>query len=651
MISFPNLEPRLPPVGYFDVHPNQGVRYVSQDGDDANDGYSVRSPKFTFLAAFDSLPANGGIIYVIGDVHVGGEVPSQGIRLGDGLQATYPGARATKKLMVKSLGGSARTGLFSGPVSRIIPGRPGDVTRPSDRFDVGLWIANTSTPMIWEGIMFEDYTVPFRLAVSMDPLGDPDALVNATRGLAAQVNLSWFVDCTFQCPDDGFPGRDTGPCIDEGYNIFCYFINCVANNNGSQDFLSDRAAGWLVKPAQGSAPISTRRCRGANGGVKYYNGPSSWGVYIDDYLVEGHGNDLPPIVKLIGCDGAGQGYINGAGGADSSNQPMAVDTVDSPSMPPGSLTVLSCGTLVVGPALVNGGYFGNASVSPPPPVSGQIALLGRKFWGESDIARFNTPIITNRFRNMIPMRSGPQGLSGPVVNPPDVGVPSSNRVWTSAGASGGGDVINAPIADRLGGTNAIRIGTNDGNESYQPLFAFLVDAAAGDAFIAGAWIRSSAAYIHQAFDLNITGGAGTTTRKFVDHGQPEYSTDGQWQFVWAYTQVLTATGGATVACNFGIHADPGVDVDVDGRFLINIKAGTISPFEFATLVQNLTSYVQGPLGAASSQPGQMIIAQGGLGTANSLTATGPVGTIVAKEPAYDGEGTLIGYRPIYDTIT
>lgn len=44
-------------------------------------------------------------------------------------------------------------------------------------------------------------------------------------------------------------------------------------------------------------------------------------------------------------------------------------------------------------------------------------------------------------------------------------------------------------------------------------------------------------------------------------------------------------------------------------------------------------------------------AVGGYALSNTVTATGPVGSIVAKEPVFDASGTALGFRPIYGSIT
>jgi len=48
---------------------------------------------------------------------------------------------------------------------------------------------------------------------------------------------------------------------------------------------------------------------------------------------------------------------------------------------------------------------------------------------------------------------------------------------------------------------------------------------------------------------------------------------------------------------------------------------------------------------------QRITLVGQLATDQAVSASGPVGTIVAKLPIHDAAGDLLGYLPVYDGIT
>jgi hypothetical protein len=310
------------------------------------------------------------------------------------------------------------------------------------------------------------------------------------------------------------------------------------------------------------------------------------------------------------------------------------------------LTVIGPGQTVNGPAFIAGGYDANARNlgETPPYGKGQIAIIGNKIIGDTDSGRFNTGVLTNRFYNMVPQRDGSQGIVGNVINPPDIDH-SSNRVWTQAGSTGSG-TVNAPVTDRMGSSRGIRISSNNGSNSFQRLFSTVQNAAAGDIWICGGWIRTAIAPDVSPLDFTLTSFAGTST--FAGDSSnlsPANTTDGQWQWCWAWAQALTASGGATVVVNFVAQATASKAIDLDPTyFCCKIPAGTISAFDLGQILQNLACYVQAPLGVATTQPGQMLIAQGGLGVGNSIATSGHTfGGATNAIEIFDNFGNSLGW--------
>lgn len=85
-----------------------------------------------------------------------------------------------------------------------------------------------------------------------------------------------------------------------------------------------------------------------------------------------------------------------------------------------------------------------------------------------------------------------------------------------------------------------------------------------------------------------------------------------------------------------VYVDPAVvGVDVNGLLI------TVGDKEGAGVGTNMTI----------DNSANLISFMGELGTDQTVSASGPVGTVVAKLPIKNLAGTLIGYIPIYGTIT
>jgi hypothetical protein len=632
------------------IYDRDHVRFCAPYGNNANDGYDGwRYPKETFLAAYDSLPSTGGVIYVMDGTYVGGEVHGQGVWLTGG--TLYPGWRKTKKVAVYGFGGSV--GQFSFPTARILAGQPGVSGRPNQRFDVGLWITeNNDDTMLWNNVSFKEYDISLRLAVNGNPALDPDA--PAQRGSAQTTALINFNQCAFISPDS-YSGRDGGPGCDIGYVIWIFFNQCVSNVNREQDRLSDRRAAWLVKPGDGTSQLYWNQVRSAQGGIKYYNGASTWSFAAEDLLMEGDGNPLPPAVWLIGINTFGQGYIRSCFGADGPGGSADI-VIDSPGphFDPGQLIIENQPSPPQGSASTSLNYApctisGIDASNTVPIVSSAAARFQQgywagKLWADSDIARNSSPVITNRVNNLVPQHDGAGGTVGPVINPPAI-EHSSDRVWTqqNVDATGGGTCVDSPVGDQLGSTNAIQISTNSGSQAYQRLWYAGRFVSAGDYFVGGAWVRYPAGVGALPLSVNITTYSGTIT--FQNHGdevKPAFAGDGNWFFISGWTKVLTATPGAIALVNYVAFADPSHPLIIDRHFLYHIPASQMTENEVSALIQNLPgSFVQGPLGFATTQPEQGLIIQGAFASGDLRTPVSLAAT-VAHMPVYDAQGDLVG---------
>jgi hypothetical protein len=178
----------------------------------------------------------------------------------------------------------------------------------------------------------------------------------------------------------------------------------------------------------------------------------------------------------------------------------------------------------------------------------------------------------------------------------------------------------------------------------------------------GCWMRSGTAPVSNTplfIQFSPVSGAPTFTDPTPTALNFASDASGQGQWQWAKSQVtcLTASGGNTVSVGMHIQINPSQPVDIDATaslwptaVAIKIPAGTLSAFELANVFQNLDSFVQAPLGVASTRAGQMLIAQGGLGIGNAVSATTP-GSVVKKVQIFDNFGNSLGYLPVYSSIS
>jgi hypothetical protein len=642
----------LPPAGYFDAHVDNKARYAADYGDDANDGYSWRSPKKHILAAYDELP-NGGSMYIMDNTYVGGEVPGQGIWLTD--SATIPtGWRRAKKCNWYGIGGAQA--LFSFPMARVLRGRAGDVTKPGVRFDVGIWITNNNgNSMTFNNLLWKDFSIGCRIGCTDDPMADPDVV----RGSAYTAAMILFNQCTFTS-DGGGSDIGEGPRVDMGYFLWVYFNQCCAVTYPEiASMTSDRRALWLVKPSDGTSMFQLQNCRGAHGGVVYQNGPSTWGFNVTDLLVESNGQPLPTLFKATGLNNFGNGYLNNITSADDaggSDPRIVIET--SPGFLPTSLVVTNCPGIISPTVVMGVDSSSDQSLEVTPAGLGQMGFIGGRIIGNTDIARFAGPVISNRYENLVPQRASADGASGAAVNPTAL-QHETNRIWTQSGVidgGGGGSVVDSPIGDHQGGTNGIQISTSNTSETYQRLYFSYKDVTAGDYFIIGAWMRHPNGYAGgTSLSLTLTNGDLSVIDGHLYDASGELHTQykglNEWVWVQGYSKVLSLGVTTQALVNAVVKAIDGHPVQFSGATLLHLRAADINANEIGELLQNMQPFLQVPKGWASTQPGQKLLAHGGLAVGNIEGIDNAIPKIAQKQmKIYDQRGTFKGYVEIKQEI-
>lgn len=660
---------RLPPVGYFGARAGLLNMYVdTADGDDANDGKDWRTAKKYVMSAALAMPT-GGTIHIMDGAYAGGPVQGQGIWLAGGVTAhpewgfadLAPGGPHAPFNLIGYAGPQAFVQqAFVG--ARIFPGKPTDVSRPSDRRQVGLWITNNSgSPVCAYGLSFKDeFPIGIRLGCNPDPAANPDT----DRGSAYTTATVRIVQCNVERDSDG--GRDAGPCLDMGYCLWTHIEDCAFISSTDAARGSDRRACILVKPSDGSTELRVYRCRGAQGGIIYEGGASTWGFEIQGWDIEGPGI-LPPAFLGRGLGLAGFGILNSIHQNDgSTGSDHCIVVQGDGSMVPTQLIIMASDRDVVGPACIFGakGQAGGSITNSGNTLAagGCYGMTDNKVIGDHDGHRMSEPVFSNRFRNLIPQHLNADGETGGVVDQPNGS--SNTRLTGRHGAVVPGVLgtwVNADVKDHRGGIDAWQLDSSNGSPTTNFLFQGVNTYADGDTFIFGVWVRfpnelSLSASTWGRVGLTQSGGGGTTRRRNLnangdillnDHGKKEW----QWYSGWIQ-KVSNAGGSGTWTANFTITATAANPVIYDGACIVRVNTSAEDDNEISAVQQAMRSYLQIPAGAgATTALYQKLLAQGGLGVGNAAAATVAVGTLVKKVEIFDGSGVSIGFVPVYSTIT
>jgi hypothetical protein len=652
------------------------VQYVAPWGDDSNDGQDgFRYPKKTLLAAWDFAFAKYGAceFHVADGTHVGGanqwspvgtvSVPGQGLWIDGTRNVTpsaplYPGWRVNMPHRIVGYPGfNSDEPQFEFPTARILPGNVGDVTKPGVRFDVGLWLTNNlGGASAYRNIYFKNFSIGLRLAVNGNPAGNPDA--DGSRTTAETVAMVHFDQCAWQ--NDGH-GSDTGegPLIDMGYYLWVYFNQCALNASQDAPLLDERRAAMLVKPGGGgSCLVNVNQCRGVNGGLIYYCGSSTWGLWVDNYLVESDGHALPAVIRLIGPGGRGQGVCTNVTKADDGAGSEPTIVIEGfPSEFQATQLLVGAGVSTRGPCMVFGGSFDASFPVTDFPSSYKMGFAQGKIWGPVDAIKDASPPTAARWRNMVPQRSGGGGFTGPVQNRPID--PTPNAVYTQTGAVGPNGV-DSPVRDRFGGFTAFRLATNDTNTAaVNPIEAPMPGVVVGDRFAMGMWIRpATGSTIPVEGSLATLAILGVPNPTLIDVGChngtiiPAFRGDGDWQWYSAGQTITNLNGGNPVNIQARIvcYAQPTAVVpdgphslEFCGMVFLHIPAGEISDNEFARLIQNMSMMPQTTPGYVGTREGQVLAASGGFATGD-YTAIGShvIGATNGYITLRDMEGNTLG---------
>lgn len=527
---------------------DDGIRYVSANGNDSNTGCSWDAAKLTWMAAYDSLPSGGGTIYGACDQAASycPAATSSGANCicimgpSDRNYSSPPvGWRKAKNGAVSFVGAVAYVAPQNSTAEGTTSVRAGSSTVS------GFWLSGVS------GVTFRNLN--FQYPVQVGRIGI-DSNGNRTDSSASDI-LLWNVTGS----DYNSPGSSSfGPALDVGANVLwlrvenSYFTgNPAAAANTANRYAINIDSGGSSYPCSGQIYIENTHYVGG-GGLRFNsacNGATSF--VVKNTLMEGVGQSTP-VVDVVGTGAAWQGYAESQYCSDSGDTPPTVRVAQG--NPPSYMTVVNtvgCGGFVVeGPATIRNNS-GIAVGSRGDDVAGQeLAVvsplaknqqgdyLGRSLF-QSDAARrlFQPSLI--RFANNL------QGSTQ---------LPST---WTA-----GSGKITTGIQAPDGTTNAATV---DGN-TY--VFGTSGNFNAGDYVYVGVWAQQASTagfsglttyplYLEFPFGCGpgwqiINGSAGSLGANSGSSGleaSPYYQNDGNWQWLW----VLAKVTSPVLSCGFRLY--------------------------------------------------------------------------------------------------
>lgn len=669
----PTVRPKRLPLSFYSDMP---VQYVAPWGDDSNDGFDFRYPKKTFLAAYDFAFQKYGSceFHVAHNTYVGGanqwspvgtvSVPGQGIwldgrRLVSPAAPLYPGCRVAMKHRIVGYPGINPQGQMQFPQACLLRGLPGDVTKPSVRFDVGYWITdNNDAAFSIENIFFFDWSIGIRIAVNQNPAGDPDA--GPARTDSETVSVGRFEQCVVQNNGADTQAALQGPGVDCGYYLWVYWHQCSFNGNGKQTLTADNRAGILIKPSGGASTLlDMSECRGNQGGLIYYCGSSTWGLWINNYLIESDGHPLPAVVKIVGPHSSGYAELITIQSADDAgaSEPTIDVTLPSAGLRASQIVVIgSAGCNARGTMMVLGS--GDDQARPATRFNSDLraGYVQGKWWGDTDAGRWGSPPVAARWRNACPQHSDDNGITGPIEDRPID--PSPNVRYTAAYATGPQGVV-ANVRDHAGGNQAFRLECTDGGIARSPeIEARQYGCLVGERFAYGFWVRTlNGANPSLGFASIGVSNPGFPTPTFdwknCANGDPQlmFQGDGEWQWYAGGGTVTNLNGGdGTIKINWEFHATAAYPFEVCFPVFVRIPATSpgvseISDGEFGLLIQNMPTMPQTVRGFVGTQLSQVLCATGGLALGASVPIAGhSAGSVVRYQEVFDSEQDGSGNR-------
>jgi hypothetical protein len=536
------------------------IRYVSQDGSDANDGLSWVSAKRTIYAAFISLPGGGpktagsGTIYV-GPASLANPNAGAGIWLMNPSDPNYtsppPGWLKCNGCSGQVIGIANQAGGPNSHMPRafIVSGGIYDNNHPS------IWLSGLQEPWNFMNIEFE---YPGRGVV----IGECS---NNLRTGRCGVSNQTFQNVAGEIQQN----RTSGPCTDITGGTFWIWLRdygCGGNAyHAAGGITANNAAAILIDGTgnAGNGLIHISDTNLAGGGIKFIPGANGGGLYARNVIQEGdYTHKLPPTIWFTVWCSSCDAVLENIQLADGSGTESIIQTD---------------GTQGPGPTVFNsGGIVGPATVINPTPSAFVGGKLGPKLQrqtgffngymvGETDVARRIVGLVPSRFANRANTNSSTW------TNP----YPVRSRILRGvADPYGGKEAATATSISSKTDPQNLQLGSCT---PYKP--------TPGDWIVVGLWGKGVGPSYTYPTGACYGASFPTISTSFYDYGLN--AGDGQWMHQWVAYKV---SGGSptSVNANIGFTASGG-PITIYGPTLFIIPAGTLSDSEVLEFASSMNS--------------------------------------------------------------
>lgn len=566
--------------------PSDGIQYVSNNGNDANDGLSWGSAKYTIDAALYALPggnasqriSGSGSVFIAGIVYPCADNHQDGLWLLDYADPQYNNPpqcwvrmydHVTTALRIVGVGTtqqgapnshSARAGIMQDH------GIEGDPYHPA------LWISGNNIPLNIDNLTNYGPGVGNRALV----IGEcsPNGTMHDRSGTCGASGIKLNND-SFNA--NGIAG--SGPSWDITGQSFWIFVDHggaggTAFENGPD---ADISAAILIdgRGNSGNGLIFLEHMQLAGGGIKYYDGQNGGGLTVTNATMEGDfgQHPCPALVWIASGGGYSMFDLAGLSVADCGWTPA----VRNDTAPAGSVHVRDSFASdpvhgnVQGPATVETNYPATESQHSLSMISQyQVGFTGTYVVGQTDIAnRLGAPVSV-RYPNLIS------------VDP---------HSWFYSNYYGSSETFG--MKDPYGGTNAVHMQSGQGGqEAAYPLYFNSINYSVGDALIVKVAARTEASGGGFSGSPNVvTNGVGFEGGTgYTNYGCRGGQLSGQGEWQWHYCMSIVTAAGAHNTL-FGMNFDGNHPTTVAYPvFIIVPAADGLSLNELWELADKLTPY-------------------------------------------------------------
>ena len=582
------------------------IRYVSNAGNDADDGLSWGTAKQTIYGALVSLPGGNTKTAGSGTVYVGNESSANprtnaGIWLMGPKDPNYANPPAgwlkCNNCSVSVIGIANSGGGPNGHKPRVMLTAGGD----SDRNHPAIWISAAN------GLYIANFQIRYPgRAIVMGECSNNDRTGTCGAQSIILDNVSALLSQT----------AGNGPCTDIASNVFWIWMRdggCGGNAyNATGAPLSDNSAAVLIDGSAGSGSglIYINDFQLAGGGIKVKQGSNGASLYARNVIQEGDfSHAIPPTVWFTGWSQSVDAILDNISIADGG--PGSANGIENDGPIGGGGPTIFNSTGVAGPAtIINQDNQIAAHQTVSPLIQGQSGFFNGYVVGQTDVARRIAGLVPTRFTNKAFSNSSNWGYSA-------------------------GSTFTQNISDPFGGTGAAKIAWSTSSQQtiqLSPLNPYL--PVAGDWIVAGAWTQGVAqtggrALFTQCMDYPASKMSATLTNFGAMVG------DGQWQYLWLASKV--ASGSATNVC-VSVYYNNKLTPTLYGPTLYIIPAGTLSDnevLEFASSMNSVDPSCQvGQICSVAGHP-LVVSSYGTLSNCSSVTSpakcdSSPAGSFVLE---------------------